>query len=182
MWDQVEVHAWHEATGAPSLWESCELGDQLRDVLERPGGEARLRSEVEPHLGTGFDAGLPALLDATTDLLRRGRVTLELSGHEPLGVDPHHPIDVEDLGSLVDLAEGPPDLPSEAPEHWIEIRLVDEAEQPITNERYRIDLPDGKSQEGQTDGAGIVRIDPIYKAGHCRVQFPDLVEELALAS
>jgi hypothetical protein len=64
-------------------------------------------------------------------------------------------------------------------EHWIEIRLVDEAGEPVAGEPYRIELPDGRLREGRTDEHGIVRIDPIHRAGQCRVDFPDVREQLA---
>ncbi|MEM9456673.1 MAG: hypothetical protein AAGF11_21025 [Myxococcota bacterium] len=120
-------------------------------------------------------ADVHALLRTIEDQLLALRPTLALYRKPRPVLDTGFPCDVVDL---CDLAEGPPDLPTEEADHWIEIHLVDEAEQPITNERYRIELPDGKTQEGHTDGHGIVRIDPIFKAGNCRISLPDLADEL----
>jgi hypothetical protein len=57
---------------------------------------------------------------------------------------------------------------------WIEIELLDEENQPVGGERYRITLPDGETiAEGTTDAsglAGVRAIDP----GICKITFPDL--------
>ncbi|RJP32379.1 MAG: type VI secretion system tip protein VgrG [Phycisphaerales bacterium] len=57
---------------------------------------------------------------------------------------------------------------------WIEVVLVDEEDNPVPNERYRITLPDGTVKEGQTCGRGMARIDEITPEGDCTVTFPDL--------
>lgn len=57
---------------------------------------------------------------------------------------------------------------------WIEIELVDEDDNPIAGERYKITLPDGKTvATGTTDSKGFARhsgIDP----GTCKITFPKL--------
>ncbi len=58
--------------------------------------------------------------------------------------------------------------------HWIEIEMVDEAEQPVVGEAYRVTLPDGKKVEGGLDEKGQVRIDGIKQPGWCRISFPNL--------
>ncbi len=57
---------------------------------------------------------------------------------------------------------------------WIEIEMVDEEDQPVPGERYRITLPDGESvAEGTLDGKGFARVVGI-EPGSCKVTFPDL--------
>ena len=57
---------------------------------------------------------------------------------------------------------------------WIEIQLVDEADQPIAGERYRITLPDGQTvAEGTTNAEGMARVSGI-DPGTCQITFPDL--------
>ncbi len=142
--------------------------------------DARMASWLSAALGMDHDRPRPLelLLALVEDRLRDSHSLLTLARRQRPALDPGLPYEMVDLG---DLAEGPANLPVEEPDHWIEIRLLDEAEQPIANERYEIALPDGKSQQGRTDEFGIIRVDPIYKAGHCRVHFPDLVEALETA-
>ncbi len=60
---------------------------------------------------------------------------------------------------------------------WIEIELVDEEDNPVPGERYRITLPDGKTlAEGRLDDKGFARVDGI-DPGTCQITFPDLDKE-----
>lgn len=81
-----------------------------------------------------------------------------------------------DIGELLPPV---PLTPPEPSEHWIEVVLLDSGEQPIGNERFELVLPDGKVQSGRTDDDGLLRVDPIFKAGNCRLYFPDLQAQLA---
>lgn len=57
---------------------------------------------------------------------------------------------------------------------WIEIELVDENDQPVPGERYRVTLPDGTIiAEGTLDEKGLKRIDGI-DPGTCQITFPNL--------
>ena len=56
---------------------------------------------------------------------------------------------------------------------WVEIKLLDEENQPVPGERYRIDLSDGSVIEGALDGDGMARVDGIER-GNCRITFPNL--------
>lgn len=56
---------------------------------------------------------------------------------------------------------------------WIEIEMVDEADEPVTGERYKIVLPDSSVAEGTLDEKGFARVDGI-DPGTCQVSFPDL--------
>ena len=57
--------------------------------------------------------------------------------------------------------------------HWIEIRLVDESNNPVVGEPYVITTPDNTDVPGFTDGDGFARLDAIV-AGQCKVCFPKL--------
>jgi len=59
---------------------------------------------------------------------------------------------------------------------WIEIELVDEENQPVPGEQYRIELPDGSVVEGSLDSQGKARRDGI-PPGNCKVTFPNLDKE-----
>ncbi len=56
---------------------------------------------------------------------------------------------------------------------WIEIELKDDQGNTIPNERYRIKLPDGSTQEGNLDANGRARVDGI-DPGTAQVSFPDI--------
>ncbi|HEX5046091.1 MAG TPA: hypothetical protein VFX89_03140 [Gammaproteobacteria bacterium] len=56
---------------------------------------------------------------------------------------------------------------------WIEIELVDEANEPVPGEVYEITLPDGSVAKGTLDGKGFARVEGI-EPGTCQVTFPDL--------
>ena len=61
--------------------------------------------------------------------------------------------------------------------HWIEIELIDEADQPVAGEKYEIELPDGSTTSGTTDSDGKARVEGIEEAGNCKITFPELDKE-----
>jgi hypothetical protein len=56
---------------------------------------------------------------------------------------------------------------------WIEIELIDEADEPVAGERYEVTLPDGSVAKGSLDSKGFARIDGI-DPGECQISWPDL--------
>jgi len=92
------------------------------------------------------------------------------------------PADTADPGELTDIRPEPAP-PHRAPvtdedrqrqRSWIEIDLVDEENNPVPGERYRITLPDGETvAEGTLDENGFARVDGI-EPGTCRVCFPEI--------
>jgi type VI secretion system secreted protein VgrG len=75
-----------------------------------------------------------------------------------------------------------PDAPTHDPrsaknkdkKHWIEIELLDEDDNPVPGETYRITLPDGTTvASGTLDHKGRARVDHI-DPGTCQVTFPKL--------
>ena len=79
------------------------------------------------------------------------------------------------------------DLAYEAPSHvesalddeeaeersWIEIELVDEEDEPVPGEKYKITLPDGSVAQGTLDQNGFARVEGI-DSGTCQITFPKL--------
>ena len=61
-------------------------------------------------------------------------------------------------------------------EGWIEIELIDEEDQPVPGEKYKIELPDGSVAEGTLDEKGLARVDGI-DSGTCKITFPELDKE-----
>lgn len=66
--------------------------------------------------------------------------------------------------------------PDEEKASWVEIELVDEEDQPVPGEKYRVELPDGSVAEGTLDEKGFARIDGI-DPGTCKICFPELDKE-----
>ncbi len=57
---------------------------------------------------------------------------------------------------------------------WIEILLLDEDDNPVAGERYRVTLPDGQTvSEGTTDNDGYAKVSSI-DPGNCKITFPEL--------
>ncbi len=54
---------------------------------------------------------------------------------------------------------------------WIEIKLVDEQNNPVPGEPYAITLPDSTVAQGTLDEKGFARIDGI-DPGTCQITFP----------
>src|SRR5262245_37888432 len=69
--------------------------------------------------------------------------------------------------------------PAAAPEeeHWIEIELLDDEGKPVAGERYFVELPDGSSLSGRTDGQGRARVEGV-DPGTAKVSFPDLDKKM----
>jgi uncharacterized Zn-binding protein involved in type VI secretion len=58
-------------------------------------------------------------------------------------------------------------------EDWIEIHLFDKEGNPLANEDYKLEFPDGTDQTGTTNSDGVVEIhrtDP----GNCKISFPKI--------
>jgi type VI secretion system secreted protein VgrG len=70
-----------------------------------------------------------------------------------------------------DQAEDDPE--KEKGKAWIEIVLVDEENQPVSGQAYKITLPDGSVESGTLDENGLARVDGV-DPGTCNVTFPDL--------
>lgn len=56
---------------------------------------------------------------------------------------------------------------------WIEIEMVDEEDEPVPGEKYKITLPDNSVAEGTLDGKGFARVEGIDE-GTCKITFPEL--------
>jgi type VI secretion system secreted protein VgrG len=69
-----------------------------------------------------------------------------------------------------------PHKPDEEKTSWIEIEMVDEEDEPVTGEKYKITLPDDSVAEGALDNKGFARVEGFEK-GTCKVCFPDLDKE-----
>lgn len=67
-----------------------------------------------------------------------------------------------------------PEPPAAQKRTWVEIELVNMADEPVAGERYRIKLPNGQTYEGRLDENGRARYGMVYPEGECEITFPDL--------
>ncbi|MCH9686408.1 MAG: hypothetical protein K0V04_33555 [Deltaproteobacteria bacterium] len=141
-----------------------------------------LRSSGEPsdtqkiRLGRGFE-----------DQLRRGprdrgapvpERWQELIGEDdgPYLLFRHHAprpsVDHSAHADAVPLTELAPPPRQEDPEHWIEVQMLDESDEPLNGVLCEVELPDGQKRSGWTNDVGLLRIDGIVAAGDCKIRFP----------
>jgi len=59
---------------------------------------------------------------------------------------------------------------------WVEVELVDEADEPVAGAKYRITMPDGTVDDGVLDHTGWVRL-PRVQEGDLKITFPDLDQD-----
>ena len=59
------------------------------------------------------------------------------------------------------------------PRTWVAVKMVDMEDRPVSGLRYRIQLPDGSTQEGTLGADGVAKYEDI-EGGSCDVSFPDL--------
>ena len=69
------------------------------------------------------------------------------------------------------------DATEPCPNYWIELQLIDEADQPVASQRFEITLPDGSTRTGQTDAEGVGRVEGIHTSGICQISFTELDQE-----
>lgn len=65
----------------------------------------------------------------------------------------------------------------EKKQSWIEIELLDDRNEPIPGEKYRITVSDGRVAEGTLDENGWARVEG-FEPGECKVSFPDLDKDV----
>jgi type VI secretion system secreted protein VgrG len=60
---------------------------------------------------------------------------------------------------------------------WLEVELVDEADEPVAGEKVLVTLPDGKVYSGRTNKDGVLKVTGVDKGATCQITFPDLDKE-----
>lgn len=60
--------------------------------------------------------------------------------------------------------------------HTLEIELVDEDDEPVASEPYRVELPNGDVVNGRLNAQGKAMLTGIVDSGNCKVTFPNLDE------
>ncbi len=57
---------------------------------------------------------------------------------------------------------------------WLEVELIDEADEPVPGEKVMVTLPDGKVYTGHTNKDGLLKVTGVEKGATCKITFPDL--------
>lgn len=87
------------------------------------------------------------------------------------------PVPCMDPPAVTNLKDIPPTVPLDGPIvaqlDWVEVQLVDQANQPVPHLPFRITLPNAEQRDGRLDGNGSLRCDPIT-SGDC---FLELIDE-----
>ncbi|GLR71895.1 hypothetical protein [Agaribacter marinus] len=65
------------------------------------------------------------------------------------------------------------DEKEDKPSSWVEFSLKDEASNPVSGQKYEVELPDGSIAKGTTDSKGNAKIEG-FEPGECKLSFPDL--------
>ena len=60
--------------------------------------------------------------------------------------------------------------------HWIDIRLVDKGNNPVSGVKYEIKLPDGTTRRGRTNAQGVIYYSGI-DAGECKFSYIGLDQD-----
>jgi type VI secretion system secreted protein VgrG len=80
----------------------------------------------------------------------------------------------KDVSSQEKRHKEPTDEEEQEKKSWIEIELVDEEDNPVPRQRYKVTLPDGKTvAEGTLNEKGYAKISGI-DPGSCKITFPNL--------
>jgi phage tail tube protein FII len=164
----ITLVPWHEAGEPRSDAATLELGELRRLIADEPGVAASLRAMLHE---LGDVAGLASITDdelaeLVLSQIGRWRLRVESEPLVPMSSDVVVPAYVPQW------EREPLEIP-ENDDHWIEVELLDESEQPVFGERCRIVLPDGREVYERTDRNGLVRVDRTV-VGQCTISFPDL--------
>lgn len=122
---------------------------------------------VQPHLVRDASVSTEWLLGWVAQALRDGQLEAHVL---------HRTIQLSAGAGQTEPVPPPRDEPtpeSKEDKTWIAIQLVDDQGKPIAYKRYRIELPNGSTNDGMLDENGMARVDGI-DPGTCEVSFPDL--------
>jgi hypothetical protein len=123
--------------------------------------------------GSAADGGEAGSGSATEGIMRKGggkSVLVSSVGSTPLQ---------DEMASQQTPAEEDAIPVDESPAEttWIEIELLDPDGKPVSDERFKITMPDGSIQYGRLDSNGKAKIERL-QPGSCQVTFPDRDQEV----
>jgi hypothetical protein len=136
----------------------------LLGVLDRSAANRRVMRRFASGAGGTFAATDHEIGAHMRRLARLGKVKLLAREH----VEPGAPYWVHE--------EVPPPPPSLTRVSWIEFEVHDWDGRPVAGVAYRMDVSDGRSLRGETNGAGLLRVDEI-PPGVCSIALVDFDED-----
>lgn len=167
----IQLVAWNEGPSEGMLPDDARGLSALElraHIVEDPRAARALRALLGSSVGEELDDD--SLCARILDAVERGRVRVYARPYNAMSS--HHLEQAELERDLLEFED------YESADHWVEIELLDEDDQPVVGERCRIVLPDDREVITRTDKDGLVRVDRII-AGQCLVYFPDLDTEAA---
>ena len=150
----------------------------LRRASAAPGAGAILRRFFVERTGAADAAQREddELFQQLAHLIASGRVVVVARPSVDLGTFGDSGDEMDEALPTSAVAPDSTREPAHAGRTWITIELIGEDDQPISGERYRVELPDGSVREGSLDQHGLARFFEI-EPGSCVVTFPDLDQE-----
>ncbi|HKS16811.1 MAG TPA: hypothetical protein VJU16_05825 [Planctomycetota bacterium] len=165
----LHLHRFLEDWGDPEFLDPEPAEDLVRRALEDPSNRQVLRilaaEWTQPYHLVDWD-------DEEVDRrfienVSRGEIRVYEVAPEEWAPPPPAPVAAPERGLKLITKK-------DKPKAWFAVELVDQDGEPVPNEKYKIELPDGTNREGTLDAKGKARIDGIDPAGSCKVSFPDL--------
>ena len=148
-----------------------DFGDSRYEAMDQASALAAMRRiaqwlELVPDERRAIEQALPWVPDTRQAQLHQGIVLLRIVAR----------ISARDTVQTVQAAT-PSQLAGRKKDeelHWIEIELIDDTDQPVPDEAYTVELPDGSVRSGRLDKDGRALIDGIRVGGQCQVCFPEI--------
>jgi hypothetical protein len=168
-WALFGGHSLRTVLGLAASTRSVLAHPRNRNALARAMVEIRACSE-----GEATSLTLEELRPMVEAAMSSGAVSLvpyERSLRPPI-------CDIEKIERAESLTEGMTEEEEVLATHILEIELVDEEDEPVANELYRVELPDGDIVQGRLNELGKALLTGIESSGNCKVSFPRLDESL----
>jgi hypothetical protein len=157
-----------------SLREIVDRQVSVQGIFDDPGNHeafVRVLQALDPLRGTA-DLDFAEARELVREALASGELELERPEWRPELVFDQLSEPAASLTELVD-----DDEEEVAATHTFEFELVDSASNPVPNEPYRVELPDGQVVEGRLDARGAAMITGITTAGNCTLSFPNRADD-----
>ena len=166
---------WHAPFGGQSLRSALGRVASVRSVVDDPENRQAMASALADigilTLSESHSLTFEEIRPLAEDAINSGRLTLvpyRRSLRPVCNIDP-----IEPTESLADGVEEEEEVQAT---HTLEIELVDEDDEPVAGEPYRVELPSGDVLQGNLNSLGKAMLTGIVDSGNCKVTFPRLDE------
>jgi hypothetical protein len=141
---------------------------RVRKVLQDEGNVSQLRSLA----AEWTDAG--QMREWDDQELERNFLDWVSRGHVQIVAEPEQAVNPGIYTRGLELKVDPPPPQKKKKVAWIAIELVDQDGEPVPDQPYKVELPNGSSRTGNLDSQGKARIEGIDPPGTCKISFPEL--------